>query len=263
MDIQGKVALVTGAGYGIGRGIAKRLAAERALVIVDDIHGEHGPETVALIERAGGKAAYMQADVTRDDDVRRMIGFAEEKFGGLDVLVNNAGSYYDPPYYPEADPANWQAILDIFLRSYMSVMRHAMSAMRRRGGVIVNISSAAGVGFRADSDWPDYAAAKAAVVRLTVTLAPLQEQLNIRVNCICPGWVATERVLEYLSRWTAKQKAAANVPERMLTPEDIGDAVVQCARDENLAGRVMLYYEPGKKRLIPTDLDLFALSEEA
>ena len=267
LKVEGKVALVTGSGYGIGRGIARRLAGAGASVIVNDVHAEHGHETVQMIVSAGGSAAFVHADVTVDDEIRRMIAFAEVTFSGLDILVNNAGSYYDPPFFPEAKPADWQGVLDIFLRAYMTSMQLSIDAMNRRGGgTIVNISSAAGVGLRADNEWPDYAAAKAAVMRLTATLASLKASMNVRVNCICPGWVATENVRAYLATWSDERKRQQDVPpggpDAMLQPTDIGDAVVHFVRDESLFGRIMLYYEPGKKRLVPTDLDLFALSED-
>jgi len=254
MDIRDRVALVTGAGYGIGRGIALRLAAAGAHVVVNNVHEEHGGETVGMIESAGGKAAFVHADVTLDSEIQRAITVAEGTFGGLDILVNNAGSYYDPPFYPVAEARDWRRILEVFLTAYMDVMQRA-------------IASSAGVGFKADNDWPDYAAAKAAVMRLTATLAPLKERMNIRVNCICPAWVATENVRAYLSTWSEERKQQQDVPaggpDAMLQPTDIGDAVVQFVRDESRCGRILLYYEPGKKRLIPTDLDLFELSEEA
>jgi len=268
MDIRDKVALVTGGGYGIGRGIALELAAAGASVVVNDVHNAHGRETASIIGEAGGKAAFVHADVTLDGDIRRAIAFAEETFGGLDILVNNAGSYYDPPFFPQAKSDDWQRILEIFLRACMMSIQLGVQAMGRRGrGAIVSISSAAGVGFKADNEWPDYAAAKAAVMRLTATLAPLEDSMNIRVNCICPGWVATENVRAYLSMWSDERKRQQDVPaggpDVMLQPTDIGNAVVQLVRDDTLAGRIMLYYEPGKKRLVPQDLDLFALSVEA
>jgi NAD(P)-dependent dehydrogenase (short-subunit alcohol dehydrogenase family) len=262
MDTRDKVALVTGAGYGIGRGIARQLAAAGASVVINDIHDEHGQETVAMLESAGGKAAFVHADVTSDEEIRRMIAFAEGTFGGLDILVNNAGTYYNPPFFPGAKPADWQRILTIFLHSYMTAMQLGIEAMKKRGGAIVNISSSAGVGFKADNDWPDYAAAKAAVMRLTATLAPLRESLKVRINCICPGWVATENVRALTADLSAEQRRKRDIPERMLTPEDIGNAVLKFVRDDSLFGRVMLYYEPNKCRLIPANLDLFELSEE-
>jgi NAD(P)-dependent dehydrogenase (short-subunit alcohol dehydrogenase family) len=267
VELGSKVALVTGAGYGIGRGIARRLAEAGACVVVNDVNDEHGRETVGIIESAGGTAAFIHADVTIDDEVRRTIAFAEKTFGGLDILVNNAGSYYDPPFFPQARPADWQRVLEIFLRAYMTSTQMAIEAMRRRGGgAIVNISSGAGVGFGADNEWPDYAAAKATVMRLTATLAPLKQSTNVRVNCICPGWVATENVRAYLATWSDERKQQQDVPaggpDAMLQPADIGYAVVHFVREEALSGRIMLYYEPGKRRLIPADLDLFSLGEE-
>jgi NAD(P)-dependent dehydrogenase (short-subunit alcohol dehydrogenase family) len=263
MDIPDKIALVTGAGYGVGRGIARQLAAAGAAVVVNDVHDEHGRETVDLIESAGGKAAFVHADVTRGEEIQRMVVFAEESFGGLDILVNNAGTHYNPPFFPQAKPADWQRILTIFLRTYMTAMQLGIEAMKSRGGgAIVNIASSAGVGFRADNDWPDYAAAKAAVMRLTATLAPLKESVNVRVNCICPGWVATENVRALTNALSQEGRQRRDIPEKMLTPENIGSAVVRLVRDDSLVGRVMLYYEPGKCRIIPSDLDLFELSEE-
>jgi NAD(P)-dependent dehydrogenase (short-subunit alcohol dehydrogenase family) len=266
MEIQGKVALVTGAGYGIGRGIARRLAEAGASVLVNDIDDERGRETVALIESKGEMASYFCADVTNDHDVGRMIAFALERFGGLDILVNNAGAYYDPPFFPDASARDWRRVLDIFLRAYMTTIQLAIPAMKDRGGgVIVNIASSAGVGFAPDNNWPDYAAAKAAVIRLTATLAWLKDSENIRANCICPGWVATENVRAHVATWSEERKRSQDVPQggpdAMLEPSDIGDAVVQFVSDDSLYGRIMLYYEPGQKRLIPADLDLFALSE--
>jgi NAD(P)-dependent dehydrogenase (short-subunit alcohol dehydrogenase family) len=104
MHTHGKVALVTGAGYGIGRGIARQLAAAGAQVVVNDVHDEHGRETVGMIEAAGRKAVFAHADVTLDEEIRRMIAFAEETFGGLDILVNNAGRTGARRTSPRASP---------------------------------------------------------------------------------------------------------------------------------------------------------------
>ena len=134
----------------------------------------------------------------------------------------------------------------------------------RGGGAIVNLSSMAGVRFT-PHDSPEYAAAKAGIMRFTATLAPLKERSNIRVNCITPNWVATERVRSYVPQLTAQQRADWWVPDMdvMATPEDIADAVVQLVEDDSLCGRAMLYGERGKKRLVPVDLDLIDLSAEA
>ena len=265
MDIPGKVALITGAGYGIGRGIAQQLAAAGASVVVNDVHDEHGRETVARIESAGGKAAFVHADVSSEDDVRRMMSFAQETFGGLDILVNNAANKIQPPFYPYASGDAWRQTLDVCLVGTMMATQLAIKPMSERGGgAIVNVSSMAGVGFT-PHDSPEYAAAKAGIVRFTATLAPLRERLNIRVNCIAPNWVATEKVRSYVPQLTAQQRADWWVPDmdEMATPEDIADAVIQLGCDDSLGGRVMLYGRRGRKWLVPVGLDLIDLSEEA
>jgi len=263
VDPQGKVALVTGAGYGIGRGIARRLATAGASVVVNDIDDPHGRETVSLIEGAGGRAAFVRADVSSEEDVQRMISFAEETFGGLYILVNNAANEIEPPFYPYANADRWRRTLDVCLVGTMIATQQAIKLMSERGGgVIVNLSSMAGVGFT-PHDAPEYAAAKAGIMRLTATLAPLKERLNIRVNCIAPNWVATEKVRSYVPQLTAQQRADWWVPDMnvMAAPEDIADAVVQLVQDDSLYGRSLLYGERGKEWLVPADLDLIDLSE--
>jgi len=265
VEIAGKVALITGSGTGIGRAIALRLAQEGAHVVVNDIDELHGAETVRMIEEAGGNAAFMRADVSRDDDVERMISFAKEAFGGLDILVNNAANEIAPPFYPYSSADSWRRTLDVCLYGTMSATQQAVKSMGERGGgAIVNLSSMAGVGFT-PHDSPEYAAAKAGIMRFTATLAPLKERSNIRVNCIAPNWVATEKVRSYVPQMTAPQRAGWWVPamDVMATPGDIADAVVQLVRDDSLYGRAMLYGERGKKWLVPVDLDLIDLSKEA
>ena len=252
MDIQGKIALVTGAGSGIGRATAVRLAAEGAAVVVDDIDEDGGRETVRLTEAASGRAAFVRADVALETSVRTMIEFAEETFGGLDILVNNAGVYISAPFFPEADVSRWSRVLDVYLRGVMLCTHYAARAMEQRGGEIVNIASGAGVGYR-PHDAPEYAAAKAGVVRLTASLATLSERRNIRVNCICPGWVNTPASRRTLAQMPAGQWPAAEAPAVMLEPEQIADATVRLIEDDSLAGRVMLCYEDQPRRLVPIE----------
>lgn len=251
MEIQGKVALVTGAGSGVGQAIALRLAREGATVVVNDIDEPTGRDTVRRSEVAGGRAAFVRADVTVEADVQAMVAFAEETFGGLDILVNNAGIFISPPF-PEADPAQWGRVLDVNLRGVMLGTYYGIQAMRKPGGgVIVNIASGAGIGYEARlTDDPEYAASKAGVVRFTATLAPLKDKLNIRANCICPGWVDTPMVQRARALMSPEEWAAV-APPVMLQPEDIATAVVRVIRNDRLAGRVMLCYEGKPWRLVP------------
>ena len=251
LDIEGNVALVTGAGSGIGRATASRLAHEGAAVVVDDVNEEGGQETVQEIKLVGGRAAFVRADVSNEADVRTMVTFAEDTFGGLDILVNNAGIVISPSF-PAAEPNRWGRVLDVNLRGVMLGTHYAIPAMRRRGGgSIVSISSGAGIGYGPHPD-AEYAASKAGVVRFTAALAPLQREMNIRVNCICPGWVDTPMVQRTRAS-LSEEEWEAIAPPVMLHPEEIADAIVEFIRDDSLAGRIMLCYEGEPRRLVQVE----------
>ena len=249
MEIAGRVALVTGAGAGIGRATAVRLAREGAAVAVADFDDGTGQETVREIEAASGRAGFVRVDVAGDADVRAMVDFAVTTFGGLDILVNNAGIVVNPPF-PDAEPESWLRVLDVNLRGPMLATYYAIPAMRDRdGGAIVNIASLAGVGF-GPHPAPDYAATKAGVARFTAALASLGETSGIRVNCICPDWVDTPMSRRSRSRMTPEEEAAT-VPPGILAPEEIADAAVELIRDDSLAGRVMACWCDQPRSLFP------------
>jgi NAD(P)-dependent dehydrogenase (short-subunit alcohol dehydrogenase family) len=252
LDPAGKVALVTGSGLGIGRGIAGVLAKAGASIVVNDIDEVSGCATVGRIEEAGGQAAFVRADITSTSGIDRMLEFAEKTYGGLDILVNNAGAG-DPPGFPIAHPERWNAVLDVYLRAPMATIQYALPLFDKRGGgVIVNISSLGGVGYK-PYWWPEYAAAKAAIIRLTASLGDLAEQRKVRVNCVAPNWVATEKVLATVARMTPAQRKESHVPDELATPEDIGEVVLEFVRDDSLAGRIIHHYEPGMQRLVAVD----------
>jgi NAD(P)-dependent dehydrogenase (short-subunit alcohol dehydrogenase family) len=249
MDIAGRVALVTGAGSGIGRAIAVRLAREGAAVVVADVDDGPGHETVGQIEAESGGAAYVHVDVARDADVRAMVDFAVTTFGGLEIAVNNAGIVVDPAF-PDTEPDAWMRVLDVNLRGSMLGTYYAIDAMRERGGgAIVNVASLAGVGLGSHPA-PDYAATKAGVVRFSAALAPLRETLGVRVNCICPDWVDTPMSRRSRARMTPEEEAVA-VPARILPPEEIADAAVELVHDDALAGRVMACWCGRPRSLFP------------
>ena len=249
MDLEEKVALVTGAGAGIGRAAALRLAREGAAVVVADVDEEAAVDTVSEVRSRGGRAAFVLADVAFEAEVSGMVAFAQEEFGGLDVLVNNAGGV-EEPYFPEGEPAHWGRAIDLNLRGTMLGIHFGVRAMIR-GGAIVNISSMGGVGFQ-PYDIPEYGAAKAGVMRLTASLATLQERSGVRVNCICPGWVDTPASRRTRARMTPMERKEL-VPPVLLAPEEIADAIVMFIEDESMAGRVMIWEEGKPWQIVPLD----------
>jgi NAD(P)-dependent dehydrogenase (short-subunit alcohol dehydrogenase family) len=241
MDPQGKVALVTGGGSGIGRATATALAEAGASVVIADVDAGGGAETVSLIEGAGGVASFVQTDVTSREELRRAVAFAEETYGGLDILHNNAGVNTGPPRFPDAAPADWERTLAINLWAVIAGVEVAVPAMRRRGGgAIVNTASMAGV-IQYIPD-PIYAATKHGVVGLTRALVTLKAESNIRVNCVCPGVVDTPMLTKGLAQMSAEERAQRDAivgAMPLIKPSEIADAVLALIRDESLAGEAM------------------------
>jgi NAD(P)-dependent dehydrogenase (short-subunit alcohol dehydrogenase family) len=254
MEVRGSVALVTGAAAGTGREIALRLGADGALVVVADVDPWAGQETARVIEARGGSARFVRADVTSGDDVRRMVAFAEQGLGGPQILVNNAGGGgHIEPNFPDAEPEQWQSTLDLNLRGAMLATQLALGPMRLGGGgVVVNVASTAGLGF-GPYVAPEYAAAKAGLIRFTSSLSGLRERMNVRVNCVVPDWIATERAREELARMRPAERAATPAPR---PPEEVAGAVVEFVRKEDLTGRVMVMWPGEPARLLDPELRL-------
>jgi NAD(P)-dependent dehydrogenase (short-subunit alcohol dehydrogenase family) len=247
MELVGKVAIITAAGAGLGRTLARRLAAEGAGIVVADIDDAAGHDVVTEIEDRGARAAFVRADVRLGLDVERIIACAVERFGALDVLVNNAGGWGPTANFPSASPLEWGATLDLNLRGAMLGTQLALEPMRRRGGgAVVNIASSAGLGY-APYESPEYGAAKAGLIRFTTTLAGLREEMGIRVNCVVPDWILTERAEDELASMSPEERAAAPTP---LPMDEVAEAVVHLIRDDELAGRVMVLRGGESPRLI-------------
>jgi NAD(P)-dependent dehydrogenase (short-subunit alcohol dehydrogenase family) len=249
--LDGKVAVVTGAGgTGTGRAIARRLARQAMNVVVNDIDEAGAAETVRQIETGGGRAALHTADVTVEADAEELIAFVRHTFGGLDVLINNAGGT-PKPHFPEAATDHWSGTLDLNLRGPMLTIQYALPAMQERGGgAIVNIASVAGLGYAAH-DSPEYAAAKAGLIRLTATLASLKERANVRVTCIVPNWIGTDEVLGEVAAMSPEERE--EVPDTLTTPDEIADLVVELVENESLAGSVVIWWTTTGPELMPVE----------
>lgn len=198
--LDGKVAVVSGSGRGIGREIARKLAAEGAAVVVNDLDEEPAAQTVADIETAGGRAVACVGSVTEGDFAQRFIGTAVERFGGLDVIVNNAGYTWDTVIQKMTDE-QWDAILDVHLKAPFRILRAAQpviaAAVKRAQAAgdpvpvrkVVNISSVAGL--HGNAGQVNYAAAKAGVTGLTRTLAKEWGRYQVTVNTVAFGLIKT------------------------------------------------------------------------
>jgi NAD(P)-dependent dehydrogenase (short-subunit alcohol dehydrogenase family) len=249
VELEGRVALVTGAAMGTGRAIAARLAAEGMPVVVADVDEAGGEETVRQVGAAGGRGRFVRADVTSERMVRSMVAFAEEAFGGLDVLVNNAGGT-EAPHFPDAPADRWRRCVELNLLGPMHAVHAALPALRRRGGgAIVNVASMAGIGGGPNPS-PEYATAKAGLIRLTETLGWLAERDGVRVTCLAPNWILTDRVRAMLATMSEEQRSA--LPPPLSAPEDIADGVVRMLRDDGAAGRVLMWWRE-QPHLVPVD----------
>jgi 2-hydroxycyclohexanecarboxyl-CoA dehydrogenase len=224
-----RIAIVTGAGQGIGAAIAGKLAAEGATVVVTDVNGDTARATA---ESLGGKALGLQTDVTDRDSVAVAVGTTTEQFGRIDVLVNNAGWDKVGPFV-ESDPADWDRIVAINLFGVLNTSRAVLPIMAGQGsGAVVNLASdAARVGSSGEAV---YSAAKGGIVSFTKTAAREMARNQVRVNCVCPGPTDTPLFASVVEgNEKLRDGLIRAIPMRRLAqPTDIANAVSFLASDE-------------------------------
>lgn len=237
MRLQGKRALITGGGTGIGRATAERFAREGARVVVSGRRRAELDETVRLCEKAGGAAAAVTGDVARPEDAERMVRETVAAFGGIEVLVNNAGILVRNATVTSVSIEDWRRVIDVDLHGVFLVSRFALLEMvpAGRGGAIVHVSSVAGI--VGDPKLAPYNAAKGGVNLLTKNMALDFAPHRIRVNAVCPGRVATPMPKSRLQPgddWEAiLAQWGKNIPlGRVGQPEDIAASILFLASDE-------------------------------
>lgn len=231
--MQGKVALVTGGGTGIGRATGLAFAALGAKVVIASRTQKTGEEVVRLIKENGGEALWIKTDVSKADEVETMVKSTLEAYGRLDYAFNNAGSGGRGGWTHEIAEEDWDKTIDGFLKSVFLCMKHEIAVMLKAGGgAIVNNSSVDGQ--RAFPWDPVYSAAKHGVLGLTKSAAMQYAKQGIRINAVCPGWILTPPTEEAMqSNPGIERQWLTHVPiDRLGKAEEVAEAVVWLCSDK-------------------------------
>ena len=234
--LAGKRTIITGAGSGIGRAIALRLASEGARIVLADVDGEAAEGVAGEIGGAGGEALVQRTDVTRDADVEALVGLAVSEWGGLDVMVNNAGVGVAGTAVTTTEE-EYGRVMDVCVRGSFLGMKHSIPAIKDSGGgSVINMSSVAAlVGL---VDRAVYSAAKGAIYSLSRASAIDHIGEGVRVNCIAPGTVDTPWVARITGGYDDPEEARANMQARQphgrfVAPEEIAAMAAYLAADES------------------------------
>lgn len=222
--LKGKIALITGAGSGIGRGSAMVFARHGAKLVLADVNSEGGEETAAMVRAASGEAIFVQADVTRTHEVEALIQRVVAEHGRLDCAFNNAGIDGSMGFTADCSEENWDKVVSVNLRGVWLCMKYEIRQMLAQGGgAIVNNASVAGL--VAYAGLPAYVASKHGVIGLTRTAAVEYAKQKIRVNAVCPGAIRTPLLAGVIRAGlvTEEQVAGLHPIGRVGTPEEIGE----------------------------------------
>lgn len=230
-ELQGRVALITGAAAGFGEAIARRFVAEGAMVLVADLEGARAQDVATSL---GASARAVRCDVSRRADVDAAVAACVDAFGGVDILVNNAGTTHRNQSMLEVDEATFDRVFAVNVKSIFHTTQAVVPLMKaRRSGCIVNIGSTAGIRPRPGLTW--YNASKGAVNLLSKSMAAELGSDGIRVNAVCPVMSPTALIEQFLGvpdTPEARAKVVAGIPlGRMSTPEDVAEATLYLASD--------------------------------
>ncbi|MCB0600849.1 MAG: glucose 1-dehydrogenase [Saprospiraceae bacterium] len=235
MRLQNKVALITGGSSGIGKAASLLFAEEGAQVMIADIDTPGGEALVDVIRQQGGQAAFVKADVSQPQDCENMIAAAEEIFGKLDILFNNAGIMDSQDDTAETTSVStWDRTMNINVKGVWLGCKYGIPALRRAGGgSIINVASfVAKLG--AATAQLAYTTSKGAVLSMTRELAVIHARENIRVNALCPGPLRTELLMKFLNTEAKKQRRLVHIPMgRFGEAEEIAKAALFLASDDS------------------------------
>jgi NAD(P)-dependent dehydrogenase (short-subunit alcohol dehydrogenase family) len=230
--LEGKVAVVTGGGSGIGRSTALAFAREGARVVVADVTVDGGKETVQMIKDSGGDAIFVKTDVTQADEVEALVEKAVETYGHIDFAFNNAGIDGEVASVATCTEENWDHVVNTNLKGVWLCMKYEIPQMLKQGGgAIVNTASIAGLVGAGPN--PAYVSSKHGVVGLTKAAALECAQSGIRINAVCPGVIYTPLVKQLMDTYPDMEQVAKSMHPmaRLGTPEEIAQAVIWLCSD--------------------------------
>jgi NAD(P)-dependent dehydrogenase (short-subunit alcohol dehydrogenase family) len=235
MELSNKIALITGAGSGIGRASSLKLASNGAKVVLVDFNKETGEETLNLVKEQGGEGIFVQADVSNTEDVKNYVNKAVETYGRIDVFFNNAGIIQKFAPFTSVEESEFDRIMDVNVKGIFLGMKYVLQVMEKQGhGSVLNTASTAGI--RAEHSVAVYSASKHAVIGLTKGAALEYANKGIRINALCPGGVQTSLTASVTEQFEKGGYVPEELPNmrmgRYAAPEELAEMVVYLASEK-------------------------------